>query len=136
MTKLKTTYLGNLRTKCVHESSGAVVETDAPKDNQGKGESFSATDLFSVSLGACILTSMGIAAEKAGIDLKGATVDVEKEMTSVPTRRIHRLIVRFRANVAPNPEERKKLEHVALNCPVRVNLNPEIKLEIDFVWGL
>src|SRR5258708_2197519 len=120
MTKLKSTYLGDLRTKCVHESSGAVVETDAPKDNHGKGESFSATDLFAVSLGACMLTSMGILSKQMGIDLKGATVEVEKEMTSVPSRRIHRLIVRVRSSLSPNPEERKKLEQVALNCPVKV----------------
>ena len=136
MTKLKATYLGDLRTECVHESSGAVLETDAPKDNHGKGEAFSPTDLFAISLGSCMLTSMGIFSRQLGLDLKGATAEVEKEMISVPTRRIHRLIVRIRSRLSPTPEEREKLEQRALGCPVRLNLNPEIKVEIDFVWGL
>jgi putative redox protein len=135
MTKLKAIYLGDLRTECVHES-GAVIETDAPKDNQGKGECFSPTDLFAVSLGACMLTLMGISARKLGIDLKGATAEVEKEMASQPTRRIGRLIVRIRSSLHPKPEERQKMEQMAMTCPVHGSLHPDIKLEIDFVWGL
>jgi putative redox protein len=135
MTKLKAIYLGDLRTQCVHES-GAVLETDAPKDNQGKGENFSPTDLFAVSLASCMLTLMGICARQLGLDLKGATAEVEKEMAARPPRRIGRIVVRIRSQLSPNPEERQKMEQMALACPVHASLHPDIRLEIDFVWGL
>lgn len=135
MTQTKIVYLGALRTECTHES-GVQMLTDAPKDNQGKGESFSPTDLLAVSLGSCMLTLMGITARQLQIDLKGATIDVEKEMTSHPLRRIARIIVRFRCSLTLSEEIRKKLEEAALHCPVHSSLHPDIKQEIDFVWGL
>lgn len=135
MTKLKAIYLGDLRTECVHES-GAIIETDAPKDNQGKGENFSPTDLLAISLGSCMLTMMGIAARQLNLDLKDATAEVEKEMASSPSRRIGRIVVRIRSKLAPNPEERNKMEQMALACPVHKSLHPDIRLEIDFVWGI
>ncbi len=134
MTKLKATYLGDLRTQCIHEN-GAVLEMEAPKDNQGKGENFSPTDLLAISLGSCILMLMGISARQLGLELKGATAEVEKEMTLSP-RRIGRIVVRIRSKLAPTPEERKKMEEMALSCPVHASLHPDIRLEIDFVWGL
>jgi len=132
---MKVAYKGDLRTECMHES-GTVIETDAPKDNQGKGECFSPTDLFAVSLASCMLTLMGMQAKKLGIDLKGASAEVEKEMVSSPMRRVGKLIVRFRIPVAPNPEARAKLEQAALTCPVHASLHPDIRQEIDFVWGI
>jgi putative redox protein len=134
MTKLKATYLGDLKTQCVHEN-GAVLEMEAPKDVQGKGENFSPTDLLAISLGSCILILMGISARQLGLDLKGATAEVEKEMASSP-RRIGRIVVRLRSKLSPTPEEREKMEQMALTCPVHASLHPEIPLEIDFVWGL
>jgi len=134
MTKLTATYLGDLRTRCVHEN-GANLETDAPKDNMGKGENFSPTDLLALSLASCILTLMGIGARQLKLDLSGTTADVEKEMAVSP-RRIGRIVVRVQSKLSPTPEERKKLEQMALTCPVHASLHPEIKLEIDFVWGL
>jgi putative redox protein len=135
MTKMKLIYQGDLHIECTHES-GAKITTDAPKDNMGKGELFSPTDLFALSLGTCMLTLMGIAAKKLGIDLKGMSCEVEKEMTMAPVRRIGKIIVRIRSSVTPNQMAREKMEKAALDCPVRHSLHPDIKLEADFVWGL
>ncbi|MES2274061.1 MAG: OsmC family protein [Chlamydiota bacterium] len=135
MTQIKIRYLGDLRTQCTHES-GAQIQTDAPKDNHGKGEAFSPTDLFAASLGSCILTIMGIAARKLGVDLKGATAEVEKEMGTHPCRRVAKLIVRIRSALSPDAQVREKLEKAGLECPVHHSLHPDIQLEIDFVWGL
>ncbi len=133
---MKVVYQGDLQTECTHLQSGAKLTTQAPKDNQGKGDAFSPTDLFAVSLGSCMLTIMGIAARKLGVDLKGTSAEVEKEMASAPHRRIGRLIVRIRSSLNPDAQIREKLEKAALECPVHHSLHPDIKLEIDFVWGL
>ncbi len=135
MTRMKVLYLGDLHTECTHES-GAKIETDAPKDIMGKGEAFSPTDLFAVSLGACMLTIMGIVASKVGVELKGTTAEVEKEMVSVPHRRLGKIIVRIRSPQLPDPQIREKLEKAASECPVHHGLHPNIKVELDFVWGL
>ncbi len=135
MTKMKVLYLGDLQTECTHEA-GDKIHTDPPKDNGGKGEHFSPTDLFAASLGTCMVTIMGIAARKAGVDLKGMTAEIEKEMASVPHRRVGKLIVRFRSSLTPNQQIREKLEKAALECPVHHSLHPDIKLEFDFVWGI
>lgn len=135
MTKIKIIYNGDLHTECTHES-GAKIETDAPKDNMGKGEAFSPTDLFAASLASCMLTLMGIAARKLQLDLKGMSADVEKEMVNAPMRRIGKLIVRIRSAAMPNPAAREKLEKSALDCPVHHSLHPDIKVEVDFIWGL
>lgn len=135
MTKLKVLYKGDLHTECTHET-GAKLATDAPKDNMGKGETFSPTDLFAASLGTCMLTVMGIAANKLGVDLKGMTAEVEKEMASAPHRRIGKIIVRIRSSLSPNAMIREKLERAALECPVHHSLHPDVKVEVDFVWGL
>lgn len=134
MTKMKATYQGNLRVRCSHES-GAVLETDAPKDNHGKGENFSPTDLLPAALASCMLTLMGIAARKLGIDLPEATIDVEKEMAGSP-RRIGRIALRFRSSLSPNSEVREALELAARSCPVHYSLHPDILIDIDFAWGL
>lgn len=128
-------YQGDLRTECTHES-GVKIHTGAPKDNGGKGDCFSPTDLLAVSLASCMLTLMGIAARKLGEDLKGATAHVEKEMTLIPHRRIGKLIVRIRSSLSPNAQVREKLEKAAIECPVHYSLHPDVKVEYDFVWGL
>ena len=134
MEHYKISYLGDLRTECTH-SSGVSIQTDAPKDNQGKGECFSPTDLLAVSLGSCMLTIMGITARRLKIDLKGTTVEVQKEMATTPPRRVARLIVHFRSPARISIDVQKKLEEAAIHCPVHLSLHPEIKQEIDFVWG-
>lgn len=135
MTKMKVVYVGGLHTECTHES-GAKIATDAPKDNMGKGEEFSPTDLFALSLASCMITLMGIVAPKLGVELKGTSAEVEKEMSTVGVRRIGKIIVRIRSALAPNPQAREKLEKAALECPVKHSLHPDIKVEVDFVWGL
>jgi putative redox protein len=132
---MKAVYKGDLRTEARHES-GAVVETDAPKDNQGKGECFSPTDLFALSLATCMLTLMGIGAKKLGIDLKGATAEVEKEMSNTPTRRIGKLAVQIRCPQKVSAEAQAKLEQMASTCPVHASLHPDMLVEYHFVWGL
>lgn len=135
MTKMKVKYLGDLHTECTHES-GAKIETDAPKDNMGRGEAFSPTDLFALSLGSCMITLMAIHSRKLGLDLLGMTAEVEKEMDASEKRRIGKLIVRIRSSALPNSFEREKLEKAAIDCPVHMSLHPDVKVEIDFVWGV
>jgi putative redox protein len=135
MTKMKIRYLGDLRTECSHES-GAKIVTDAPKDNMGKGEAFSPTDLFAASLATCMVTLMGIAARKLAVDLKGMSAEVEKEMVATGSRRIGKIIVRIRCSLSPNQQVQEKLEKAAIGCPVALSLHPDVKVEADFVWGL
>ena len=92
MTKMRTTYLGNLRTEILHEQSGNKIITDAPLDNHGKGEYFSPTDIFASSLASCMLTIMGISAQSYGFNIDGTTVEIEKEMAANP-RRVARIVV-------------------------------------------
>ncbi|PIS02788.1 MAG: osmotically inducible protein OsmC [Chlamydiae bacterium CG10_big_fil_rev_8_21_14_0_10_42_34] len=135
MTKMKVFYLGDLHTECTHES-GAKIATDAPKDNMGKGEAFSPTDLFAASLATCMVTLMGIMARKLQVELKGLTAEVEKEMTTTGPRRLGKVIVRIRSELSPNSQVREKLEKAALDCPVGLSLHPDVIVEVDFVWGL
>lgn len=135
MVKMKFVYKGDLRVECFHES-GAKVENDAPKDIGGKGEFFAPTDQIASGLAACMLMSMAMAAHKVGVDLKGITAEAEKEMTSVPHRRIGKITVRIRSGLSPNQQVREKLEKAALHCPVHQSLHPDVKIEVDFVWGL
>ena len=136
MTKMKVQYLGELRTECTHVDSGVKIATDAPKDIEGKGMAFSPTDLLAVSVASCMMTLMGIYAKKLGFDLAGTTAEVEKEMVTAPKRRIGKVIVRFRCPHLPSPQVREKLEQAALSCPVHASLHPDVKQEIDFVWGI
>ncbi len=134
MTKMHIDYLGDLHTQCTHEQSGVMIETDAPKDNGGKGESFSPTDLFATSLGACLLTIMGLAAKKMQIELKGVSAEVEKIMATQPERRVGKLIVMIDCTERYTPEIQAKLEQAALQCPVHKSLHPDIELDIKFNW--
>jgi putative redox protein len=135
MVKMKVVYKGNLHTECTNEF-GAKIETDAPKEYQGKGELFSPTDLFAASLATCMLTSMGMAAVKMGIDLKGTTADAEKEMVTAPHRHIGKITVQIRSALSPNSMEREKLEKAARECVVHRALHPDIRVEVGFIWGL
>lgn len=130
----KIVYQGGLRTKATHLRSGIEIETDAPRDNQGKGQSFSPTDLAATSLGACMMTIMGIAARDRHIDLENAEIEVEKIMAATP-RRISeiRLNVRFPENDL-SQETRDYFERIARNCPVAKSLHPDIVQTIHFLW--
>jgi len=135
MVSIQVEYQGDLHCKATHGPSGAELSTDAPRDNQGRGESFSPTDLVATALGSCMITVMGIAARTLNIDVSGATATVEKEMTAAPPRRIQRLTVRIHVPHSPCPADREKLERAAHTCPVHRSLHPDVQIPIEFVWG-
>ena len=124
-------YKGDLRTEAVHLDSGEQIHTDAPKDNEGKGETFSPTDLVATSLASCMITVMGIKAKQHGINMVGTTADVVKEMAADP-RRISaiRINIHFLNNYSD--KERIILEKTANTCPVRNSLSDELAVEIHF----
>lgn len=128
-------YLGNKRVRLVHGPSGAELLVDAPRDNAGQGAFFSPTDLLAAALGGCAAIIMGIVAERSGIDLTGMTMRVEKEMRSEP-RRIGALSLEMHLPAGLPQEQRKKLEAAARACPVEQSLNPEISLEVRFLYDV
>jgi putative redox protein len=134
MVRMKGTYQGDLHTELVHEDSGARVETDAPKDNEGRGERFSPTDLVGAALASCMLTVMGIVARRHGWEMKGATAEVEKEMVAQPLRRIGRLGVRIAMPSGIAREARPVLERAALTCPVSQSVHPDVRVDVRFDW--
>jgi putative redox protein len=134
MVKIQVTYQGDLHTQATHGPSKAQLATDAPVDNQGKGASFSPTDLTATSLGTCMLTTMGIVAKKNGWKLDGATATVEKHMVADPDRRIGKLVVELRIPGRFGAKERAVLEKTALTCPVQQSLNPRIEVPVTFHW--
>ncbi len=135
MVNVQIEYQGDLHCKATHGPSGTELSTDAPKDNQGRGESFSPTDLVATALGSCMLTIMGIAARTLNVDISGARSTVTKEMTAAPPRRIERLTVRIHVPHALSAEDREKLERAARACPVHRSLHPEVQIPIEFTWG-
>jgi putative redox protein len=135
MVAIQLEYEGELHCKAVHGPSGTELNTDAPRDNQGRGESFSPTDLVAAALGSCMLTVMGIMARTLEIDIAGTTATVEKEMTATAPRRIQRLGVRIQVPRALSAENREKLERAAHTCPVKKTLHPDIETPIEFMWG-
>ena len=128
-------YDENLRTVCTHLRSGVKIETDAPLDNQGKGERFSPSDLVATALGSCMLTIMGIKARDLNVDLKGVKIEIEKIMAADP-RRIGgiNLTFHFPEQLKPDEKQRIILERAAHTCPVIYSINPDIKLNIQFNW--
>jgi uncharacterized OsmC-like protein len=133
MPTVQNKYLGQLRTEATHVASGNSLTTDAPLDNHGRGEAFSPTDLTSASLGSCMMTTMGIVAEREGIDLRGTTYEVTKHMQPSP-RRIAKIEVAFTMKSAqPLTEaQQQKLRNTALNCPVALSLHPDIEQVVEF----
>jgi putative redox protein len=135
MVAIQVEYQGDLHCRALHGPSGSDLSTDAPRDNQGRGESFSPTDLVATALGACMLTVMGILARTLSLDISGTTAAVEKEMTAAPPRRIQRLTVKIHVPQAQSPENREKLERAAQTCPVFRSLHPDIEVPVEFSWG-
>jgi putative redox protein len=134
MVSITTTYEGGLRCRAVHGPSGTAIFTDAPVDNHGKGASFSPTDLVGTALGACMMTILGIVAERHGLDLAGMRAETVKEMTPAPPRRIAGLRTRLTIPLPPDHPQRQLLENAALTCPVHKSLHPDIDAAIEFVW--
>lgn len=133
MSTSKVTYLGNLRTECEHLKSGATYITDAPTDNNGKGEAFSPTDTVATGLANCMLTVMGIKAAGLGVDLTTSTAVVTKTMGTNP-RRISKIEVIFSLPENVSEKNQKILENTANTCPVLYSLHPDIEREISFAW--
>jgi putative redox protein len=135
MVAIQMEYEGELHCRSVHGPSGTELSTDAPQDNQGRGESFSPTDLVATALGTCILTTMGIMARTLKIDIAGTTATVEKEMTTAPPRRIASLAVKIHVPHAISPENQEKFLRAAHTCPVHKSLHPDVEAPIHFAWG-
>ena len=135
MVEIDIVYNGELRCLATHQPSGTVLATDAPKDNHGKGESFSPTDLVATALGTCMLTIMGIAAQSMQIDLTGTKVVVRKEMAAKPARRIGTLAVTIDVPLSLGEAQRQKVINAAMTCPVHKSMHPDIQMPIDFRWA-
>jgi putative redox protein len=128
-------YQGSLRTQATHLQSGSTIETDAPTDNNGRGERFSPTDLVATALASCMMTIMGIKAEQEGWDLIGTTCEVEKIMVANP-RRIGEIRVELRFPTGKKYDERARtiLERAAMTCPVFESLHPDCRKSVMFHW--
>ena len=133
MVQISIGYTGNLHCDAKHGPSGALIATDAPVDNQGKGEAFSPTDLVATALGTCIATTMAIVAERHQVELKGMTVQVKKEMARDP-RRISRLTTEVHIPLRADHPQRGLLEQTALGCPVHRSLAAEMERPTEFFW--
>lgn len=132
---IKTTYTGELHTEATHLASGAIIATDAPTDNQGKGEAFSPTDLLSASLASCMMTIMGIAARTHGLSIDGMTAQITKIMAAEP-RRVGEIVIKFTMPAINYSEkERRILENAAHTCPVAKSLHPDLTQTIQFIYA-
>ena len=128
-------YQDGLRCQATHTPSKTRLLTDAPVDNQGKGESFSPTDLVATALGTCMLTTMGIVAQRHGWSMAGASATVIKEMVADPVRRIGRLLVKLTLPAPLEVKAREALERAAHTCPVQRSLAANVDVQVEFVWG-
>ncbi len=133
MIKISGKYLGNKRVELTHGPTGSQIITDAPKDNNGEGTTFSPTDLTTASLGACMLTVMSIFAERNGLDLQGSHFALEKHMQENP-RRIAKIVVQLHLPASLPEAERVKLERVAHTCPVHKSLSTETEIDLSFAY--
>ncbi len=135
MVMIHATYNGGLRCTATHAPSAATLLTDAPTDNHGRGEAFSPTDLVATALGTCILTTMGIVANRLGVNIDGASVSVEKIMAAAPTRRIGELKVALTMPAGIDPVHRDALTRAAERCPVTQSLHPETVVTLAINWS-
>jgi putative redox protein len=134
MSTITTLYSGNLRTQATHRASGNNIITDAPVDNNGRGEAFSPTDLVCAALGSCMMTIMGIVARRHELNLEGTQIEITKIMAADP-RRIAEVMLTF--TLPPHhftEKERALLEHAARTCPVALSLHPDLKQTLTFVY--
>jgi len=135
MVEVRICYEGDLRCTATHGPSSTKLQTDAPVDNMGKGESFSPTDLVATGLGTCILTILGIISQRHAIPVGGAAVTVTKAMTTQPPRRIARLGVTVKIPQELTDEQKQRLINAAESCPVKKSLHPDIEVCMDWAWG-
>jgi len=135
MVQITAKYEGEKHCEILHGPSQSKIGSDAPKDNNGKGELFSPTDLVAAALGSCLLTVMAIMADKDGIELKGSYTSVEKEMVPNP-RRIGKLTVHVYMPQSIDEAYRKKLETAAITCPVKKSLHPDLEIPLQFHYTI
>ena len=135
--EINVVYEGQLHCAATHGPSQVQLSTDAPLDNGGRGESFSPTDLVATALGTCVMTILGLVAERHGLDLRGTRVHVTKEMIQKPIRRIGalRTTVHFPVGLHVGEEDRKRLETAAHQCPVHQSIHPDIEAPIEFIYS-
>ena len=136
MVEIEVRYLGDLRCESTHLPSGTKLVTDAPVDNHGRGESFSPTDLVATALATCMITTMGIVAQRHNYSLEGARVRVTKEMVSQPARRIGTLTVHLHLPSALAPDARQRLEAAARACPVHKSLHADVETPLMFHYDV
>jgi putative redox protein len=134
--RIDISYTGELRCSAIHAPSRTELVTDAPVDNQGKGESFSPTDLVATALASCVLTTLAIFGQRHGVDLRGASATVEKEMVTAPTRRIGKLTTKVTIPLPEDHPQRAALERAGLTCPVHQSLHPDVEAPVTFTWGV
>ena len=134
MVPIHISYQNGLRCSATHGPSGNLLQTDAPVDNNGRGEAFSPTDLVATALGACMATVMGIVAERKEISLEGMKIDVRKFMSEDTPRRIARIEMDLRMPLSESHPERRILEGAARGCPVHHSLDPEIEVVMKWDW--
>ena len=134
MVEIDIEYLGDLRCKAVHGPSKMELLTDAPVDNQGKGEAFSPTDLCATALGTCMTTIMGIQARTLGIDIAGTKVNVKKTMSADQPRRISQLDVDISIPGEWSDKIKGQLKRAAEHCPVHYSLHPDIVVNLNLIW--
>lgn len=132
MVRMSVVYEGDLRCRLTHGPSGAQILTDAPADNQGKGGAFSPTDLVCAALASCMATTMGIGARARGIALEGLRVEVSKEMSAQPPRRIARIAVTVLFPSGMSEEHRATMRRVGEACPVHRSLHPDVVVDVEY----
>jgi uncharacterized OsmC-like protein len=135
MIEIRIDYTGDLHCDALHGPSRAILGTDAPVDNHGKGESFSPTDLLATALGTCMATVMGIAAQRKNIPLHGMRLSVRKHMSDEQPRRVARLEVEIHMPISEDHPERKLLQSTVLGCPVHHSIHPDIEVPIRWHWS-
>ena len=127
-------YAGQLRTEATHVASGKIIQIDAPTDNHGRGEAFSPTDLVSTALGSCMMTIMGIVADRHQWNLVDSTFSIVKHMSTEPPRRIAQIDVTFNLPASLSTSDRTLLERSAHTCPVTLSLHPDVKQNVVFLY--
>ena len=133
--KISCDYLGDLRVRAVHSSSGAEIITDAPVDNQGQGRSFSPTDLAAASVATCMITIIGIQAKSIPLDVTGLKVEIEKHMTKTPPRRIAQLDIKMMMPAGIPEELRARLIRAAEACPVKQSFREDTVINLQWFWA-
>lgn len=134
MVEIHLDYEGDLHCNAVHLPSGTRLSTDAPVDNNGRGESFSPTDLVATALGACMATVIGIVAKRKEIAVEGMKVSVRKFMSDDAPRRISKLELDLEIPLPADHPERVLFESAARGCPVHHSIHPDIEVKMNWKW--